>query len=136
MIRIPLAAALAAATLAACAASPEPTPPTAVAEVTGNVLWRERIMLPPSTVKIQLLDVSLMDAPAKVIAEQTVEDVRTPPVAFKLTFDPKAIQPNNRYTVSARVETEGQLRFISDTHNPVITNGVKDVEVVVVGVQR
>lgn len=132
MIRTTLAIALAAA-VSGCAATPseKPTTPT-VAEITGTVLWRERIMLPPSTVKIQLLDVSLMDAPARVLAEQTVEGVRTPPVAFKLTFDPKNIQPNHRYTVSARVEVDGKLRFISDTHTPVITNGVKDVEVLVV----
>ncbi len=138
MIRTTIAIALA-ASVSACAASPESKPkPTspAVAEVTGTLIWRERILLPPSKVTIQLLDVSLMDAPSKVIAEQVVEDVRSPPVAFKLAFDPKKIEPHARYTVSARVETDGQLRFITDTHNAVITNGVKNLEIVAVGVQR
>jgi putative lipoprotein len=46
----------------------------ASAKVTGEVLYRERIALPPSAiVNVQLEDVSLADAPSVVIAEQQID---------------------------------------------------------------
>src|SRR5258708_34753519 len=42
--------------------------------VTGTVTYRQRIALPrQAVVQVQLLDVSKADAPAIVIAEQTIE---------------------------------------------------------------
>ena len=62
---------LAALTIAGCA-SMQP-PPAPKAQVTGSVLYRERIMLPPTaTVTVTLADTSLMDAPAKVIDTQVL----------------------------------------------------------------
>ncbi|MBI1685523.1 YbaY family lipoprotein [Caulobacter hibisci] len=123
------------AALPGCASAPAPP---AAASVTGTVVWRERILLPPTTrVIVRLQDVSLADAPAKVLAEDVLEGVHAPPAAFKLAYDPKAIVPNHRYSVSARVEVEGQLRFINDTHIAVINDGpVSGVEVLVKGVGR
>jgi putative lipoprotein len=126
---------LALAALPGCASTPPGASPAAV---TGTVVWRERIMLPPNTKTIvRLQDVSLADAPAKVLAEDVIDGTRAPPVAFKLAYDPAQIVPNHRYSVSARVEVEGQLRFINDTHIAVINDGpTKDVEVLVKGVGR
>ena len=122
--------------LAGCASAPSvaPTGPSSAA-VTGQVVWRERIMLPPQTkVIVRLQDVSLADAPAKVIAEAVIP-AQIPPVAFSLGYDPAQIPPSARISVSARVEVDGQLRFISDTHIPVINGGpTQDVEVLVKGV--
>jgi putative lipoprotein len=126
---------LALAALPNCASTP---PAAGPATVTGTVVWRERIMLPPNTKTIvRLQDVSLADAPAKVLAEDVIDGTRAPPVAFKLVYDPAQIVPNHRYSVSARVEVDGQLRFINDTHIAVINDGpTKDVEVLVKGVGR
>ncbi|MEH0196693.1 YbaY family lipoprotein [Caulobacter sp. CCNWLY153] len=126
---------LALAALPGCASTP---PAAGPAVVTGTVVWRERIMLPPNTKTIvRLQDVSLADAPAKVLAEDVIDATRAPPVAFKLAYDPAQIVPNHRYSVSARVEVDGQLRFINDTHIAVINDGpTKDVEVLVKGVGR
>ncbi|MBO9708404.1 MAG: YbaY family lipoprotein [Caulobacter sp.] len=122
--------------LAGCAATPpaRPTGPSSAA-VTGQVVWRERIMLPPQTkVIVRLQDVSLADAPAKVISEAVIP-AQAPPVAFSLGYGPAQISPRARYAVSARVEVDGQLRFINDTHIAVINDGpTKDVEVLVKGV--
>lgn len=126
---------LAALTLAGCA-SMEPTP-AAKAQVTGSVLYRERIMLPPTaTVTVTLADTSLMDAPAKVIDTQVITG-GSPPYKFALSYDPAKIVPNHTYSVSARIEVDGKLRFITDTHTPVITRGAPThVEMIAVGVPQ
>jgi putative lipoprotein len=133
----PLAPALLALTLLAGCAGASSAPPTgpSSAAVTGQVVWRERIMLPPQTkVIVRLQDVSLADAPAKVLAEAVIP-AQTPPVAFSLGYDPSQVSPSARVTVSARVEVDGRLRFINDTSIPVINGGpTQDVEVLVKGI--
>jgi putative lipoprotein len=133
----PLAPALLALTLLAGCAGASSAPPASPssAAVTGQVVWRERIMLPPQTkVIVRLQDVSLADAPAKIISEAVIP-AQTPPVAFSLGYDPAQIPPTARIAVSARVEVDGQLRFINDTHVAVINGGpTQDVEVLVKGV--
>lgn len=55
----------------------------------GEVLYRERIALPPNAVvSVQLADVSLADAPAAIVGEQTVEPAGQVPVKFAIRFDP------------------------------------------------
>ncbi|WP_312160317.1 YbaY family lipoprotein [Phenylobacterium sp.] len=126
---------LAALALAGCA-SMEP-PPAAQAQVTGSVLYRERIMLPPTaTVTVTLADTSLMDAPAQVIDTQVITG-GSPPYRFALSYDPARIIANHTYSVSARIEVDGRLRFITDTHTPVITHGAPThVEMIAVGVPQ
>lgn len=126
---------LVALTLAGCASMEPPT--AAKAQVTGSVIFRERIMLPPTaTVTVTLADTSLMDAPAKVIDTQVLTG-GSPPYKFTLNFDPAKIVENHTYTVSARIEVDGKLRFITDTHTPVITRGAPThVEMVAVAVPQ
>lgn len=123
------------ALLAGCvSAPPAPSGPSAAA-VTGQVVWRERLLLPPQAkVIVRLQDVSLADAPARLVAEAVIP-AQTPPVAFSLGYDPAQVSPSARYAVSARVEVDGRLRFINDTAVPVINGGpTSDVEVLVKGV--
>ena len=126
---------LAALALAGCASMEPPT--AAKAQVTGSVLYRERIMLPPTaTVTVTLADTSLMDAPAQVIDTQVITG-GSPPYKFALSYDPAKIVPKHTYSVSARIEVDGKLRFITDTHTPVITNGAPHhVEMIAVGVPQ
>ncbi|NMU26748.1 lipo-like protein, partial [Vibrio parahaemolyticus] len=78
------------------------------------VAYRERIALPPNAVvTIALEDVSLADAPAKVLAKQTFEtEGKQVPLSFELSYDSNEIKPNHRYSVRARIEVDGKLRFI------------------------
>lgn len=124
--------ALAALILAGCA-SPAPRE---TAEVTGQVIYRERMLLPPNArVTVVLADTSLMDAPARTLASQVIEGQTAPPFKFALAYDPAAIDPRNVYSMSARIEVDGKLRFITDTHTPVITHGAPTrVEMIAVGV--
>ncbi|MFV8419860.1 YbaY family lipoprotein [Vibrio parahaemolyticus] len=89
--------------------------------ITGTVAYRERIALPPNAVvTVTLEDVSLADAPSKLLAKQTFEtEGKQVPLSFKLSYDSNEIKPNHTYSVRARID---KLRFISDTHNGVITD--------------
>ncbi|MBC6983082.1 YbaY family lipoprotein [Caulobacter sp. 17J80-11] len=125
--------ALCAFLLAACASPEKPAPATASA-VTGTVTYRERILLPPtSTLTVRLEDVSLADAPAKTLAEQTrVIGPTAPPYSFRLKYEPGWIEPNHTYAVRAEIhDPEGALRFTTTTRHAVLTQGApSDVEIV------
>jgi putative lipoprotein len=119
----------------ACANSgstPAPNP-AGVATVTGSVMYRERMALPPGAkVTVRLQDVSRADAPAEVLAEQVIEPTTQVPIPFVLRYDPARIDARHRYGVSARIEVDGKLWFVSDTYNGVLTQGAPaEVEVVV-----
>jgi putative lipoprotein len=100
-------------------------PRTPSATVTGDVRPPERMAVPPDAiVEVQLLDVSRADAPAIVLARQDIRArARQAPFRFVLPYDPGAVRPDHRYTVSARIRTTDRLLFVSDTHNAVLTDG-------------
>lgn len=114
------------------ASTPAPSPAGA-ATVTGSVMYRERLALPPGAkVTVRLQDVSRADAPAEVLAEQVIVPTTQVPIPFALRYDPARIDARHRYSVSARIEVDGKLWFVSDTHNGVLTQGAPaEVEVVV-----
>ncbi|TPL79556.1 YbaY family lipoprotein [Mesorhizobium sp. B2-3-12] len=88
--------------------------------VSGEVIYRERIALPPSAMlSVQLADVSLADAPAKIIGEQTVKPAGQVPISFEIKFDPSLIQPRMTYALQARIVVDGRLMFISDMRHQV-----------------
>ena len=92
----------------------------------GTVSYRERMALPPTAqVEVTLADVSLMDAPASVIARQSfTADGRQVPFAFSLTVDQRRLDPRHSYAVAARItDASGKLMFITDTRNSVAFDG-------------
>lgn len=96
------------------------------ATLTGEVTYLPRIALPPdAVVRVQLRDVSRSDVLAKTIAEQTVStEGRQVPIPFALSYDPDRIQLNRRYAVRAEIrESNGTLRWVSDTVHPALTQG-------------
>lgn len=95
------------------------------ASVTGTVTYLQKIALPPTAVvEVKLQDVSLQDAPAVTIAQQTISlENRQVPVPFTLLYDPTQIDPRRTYAVQVRILVGGQLRFINTSAYPVITNG-------------
>jgi uncharacterized lipoprotein YbaY/heat shock protein HslJ len=114
-----LALLLGAAVLGGCGSS-EPETGT----VSGKLEYRERIMLTPEAVAtVTLEDVSLADAPAKVIARQEIANPGAPPIAFALEYPLDAIDERMTYSVRAQIHDRGRLLFTSDTHAPVLTRG-------------
>ena len=64
--------------------------------ITGEVIYRERIALPPNAVlTVELADVSLADAPAAVIAKQKIDPAGQVPIKFEIEVDPAVVQPKH-----------------------------------------
>jgi hypothetical protein len=97
----------------------------AAATVTGTISYRQRIALPPDArLVISLENVSLADASADVIADKVIETAgQQVPIPFTLTYNPADIQARDRYAVRAQIFYGEVLRWTSDTHYPVITQG-------------
>ncbi|MBN9218746.1 MAG: YbaY family lipoprotein [Mesorhizobium sp.] len=88
--------------------------------VRGEVVYRERIALPPSAVlSVQLADVSLADAPARIIGEQKIKPAGQVPISFEIKFDPSVIRPQMTYALQARITVDDRLMFISDVRHQV-----------------
>ena len=105
--------------LAACSSAQTPT-----ASLDGEVFYLQRIALPPSaTLSVSLQDVSLADAPAVVLAQQSGQINGQVPLPFKLSYQPDQIQPGHRYAVSARIEEGGRLLFINTEQYSVRLDG-------------
>lgn len=110
----------------------------AMAQVTGTVSYRERMaVLPGAVIKVQLLDVSRVDAPASVVGEQVIKvDGRQVPLPFAIPYDASRVVPRNTYAVRAWLEDpEGRMRFTTDQRYAVITHGAPThVDLVMKGV--
>ncbi len=108
------------------------------AAVTGTVTYLQRIALPEGAViRVTLQDVSLQDVAATLISEQVIVTTgEQVPIAFTLPYDPAQIDDRFTYSVSARIEIDGKLSWISNTMTPVISRGAptSDVEVMLVQV--
>jgi uncharacterized lipoprotein YbaY/heat shock protein HslJ len=111
--------------------------PPAVATVSGTVAYRERIALSPEAeLEVILEDVSRQDVAATVIAQKTIRNPGQVPIAFELEYDPAEIIEAMSYNLRARIHDGGRLRFISDTHNPVLTRGGGDrIDIMLVAVR-
>ncbi|OLQ81477.1 lipoprotein-related protein [Photobacterium proteolyticum] len=92
--------------------------------VDGSLTYKERVALPNNArITVTLSDVSKMDVPAEVISSQAfLSEGKQVPLDFQLNFMKEEIKPNHTYSVSARIEVNGKLMFITDTSNPVITD--------------
>ena len=121
---------------AACQSDPEPTDATwhvssgldHDASVSGTVSYRERLALTPgATLIVELRDVSLADAPAPLIASQTISGPGQVPIKFEVKYNRQDIDARSRYSITARiVESDDRLAFINDTAYEVITLGNPD----------
>ncbi len=124
--------------LLAAACQGDPTPSNATweapsgrdpnASVTGSVSYRERLGLTPgAALVVELRDVSYADAPAPLIARQTISGPGQVPIKFEVRYNRQDINPQNTYGLSARiVESDGRLAFTNDTAYDVITRGNPD----------
>ncbi|MGY2277352.1 YbaY family lipoprotein [Pseudomonas monsensis] len=110
----------AAALLSAC----QSTTPAGKVGLDGEVFYLPRIALPPSaTLSVSLQDVSLADAPAVVLDEQKGPVKGQVPLPFHLSYDPAQVKPGHRYSVSARIEVNGELMFITTENHAVQLDG-------------
>lgn len=101
--------------------------------LTGTVLYRERIALPPSAVlTVRLLDITKSEAPEVVLAERSISNPGNPPMAFSLPYPFGGIVASRRYAIEARIEVEGRLRFFSaEPHEVTPQNAAHEHEILV-----
>lgn len=101
----------------------------------GKVHYLEKRGLSPnSTLYVFLEDVSLADAPARELARCVVDNAETAGLNFELVFAAASVIAGHTYAISARIETNGQLIFITTSHNGVQLDG-KDLQPLEVLVQ-
>ena len=98
MIRRAVSALGALALAAACAS------PAGPGRVTGSLAYRERIALPEgAVVRVMLVDISLIDAPERVLTEREIRLAGQVPIAFALDVPPGQIERERRYGVRATI---------------------------------
>jgi heat shock protein HslJ len=70
-----------------------------------------------ANLEVIIEDVSRADTRAEVIARTLVADARQLPARFSIDYPVERILPGHRYNVRGRIEQQGRLLFISDTHH-------------------
>lgn len=92
----------------------------AASTITGSVLYRPRVALPPgSIVRVRLEDVSREDiAPVSVAESETVTSGEQVPIPFALAVDTSALDPRARYAFHATIEVDGLISFTTKTFQP------------------
>jgi putative lipoprotein len=108
-----------------CAAQAASSSGQASPMITGTVMYRVRMALPPNAaIDVRLEDVSRADAPAAVVAENIfAASGKQVPIPYQLPYSTNDIQPGHRYQVRAQITVEDKLLFVTTTAYPVITNG-------------
>ncbi|MCO8166339.1 YbaY family lipoprotein [Pseudomonas sp. 21LCFQ02] len=108
------------ALLSACSAMHKP----GIASLEGEVFYLQRSALPPAaTLSVSLQDVSRADAPATTLAQYNTPINTQVPLPFHLQYDPAQVTPGHSYAVSARIEADGRLLFISTERHSVNLDG-------------
>jgi putative lipoprotein len=88
------------------------------ARLQGLATYGEPIELPEdATLDVIIEDVSRADAPADVISRTTVHKPGGLPIPFAIDYAIDRIRPGHRYNVRGRIEQQGRLLFVSDTHH-------------------
>lgn len=129
-----------AAVLAACSSAPEAGADASAEQiqVQVSVAYRERIMLTPGhVISVRVEDVSLADAPARVLAEvRRPLESRAPPFVVTVQVPADEVDPRHTYAVRAEIrDPDGALRFTTDIRHVVLTQGARNqADIVLVAV--
>lgn len=99
--------------------------------VKGSLSYRQRIALPPGSVaQVTIIDVSIADRPAEVLASQTLAlGTRQVPISFEIVVDRSRLKPNHRYALrSTIVDAEDVLLWTTaSAHSVEIGSPVSDL---------
>lgn len=98
----------------------------------GSVGLKAPLKLPLATtlVRVRLLDDNgQADAPARLLAEQTLEKPKAFPLAFSLCYDKHAIQSGGSYSLQAQVYVDGELRLQNTSRVNAFSSGMPQLQV-------
>lgn len=106
--------------------------------VSGEVMYRERIALPPgSVVTIELQEMSVETQSVSVLAEETITtNGANVPIPFTVQYDVAAINEQSDYVLSVRIKNGEVISFATIDPYPVITKGNRETGVVVMLTQQ
>lgn len=91
--------------------------------------YRARIAVPPGAeLLVELLDVSLADAPSALIAAKRVAIDRVP-TTVELTYDDAVIDEQMTYVISAQLLTDRRTMFRTTQEYPVLTHGAPSEDI-------
>ena len=98
---------------------------TGSAMITGTITYQVRMALSPdAAIDVRLDDISVADAPAKLVAENIFTALgQQLPIPFQLPYSPQDIQPSHRYAIRARITLAENLLFTTTKIYPVLKNG-------------
>jgi uncharacterized lipoprotein YbaY len=87
----------------------------------GTVTYRQRSALPAgAVVTVEFVDISRADAPATVMASQTIKTQgEQVPIPFFLSPIPGKLDPKRRYGVRATITVAGTLKFTTANAQPI-----------------
>jgi putative lipoprotein len=116
-------------------ATPPPSDqmPSTATQVTGSVIYRERIGLTPAAVvQVEVVELTQEGSPGTVIAQQTIQSPGQVPIPFTVAINPQRVRADATYVVNARI-TDGGRVFSTAAPVPVLTQGARnsDVQVLV-----
>lgn len=109
---------VAAVALVGCHHKPKPRP-----AVTGTLNYDKFVVTPGCSIEVRLDDVTVTNTPEFSLARQYIDPRESSPIPFTLHYEPKSIDPAHKYAVSARINCGAELRMISDSSVPVLTQG-------------
>lgn len=86
----------------------------------GAVDYPETVVVQVGSVlEVELIDLSKVDAKAKVIAKTSHKTTGIRPISYSLKYDDKQLKPKGSYALQARVTSNGELLLITTTQHPV-----------------
>jgi putative lipoprotein len=110
---------------------------TSAPALTGTIIYRERIALPPdSTAEVVLEDISIADRPAVEIARATIAPAGQVPIPFELSYAPERIEADHRYGVRAAILWRSGARMFESADHHAALDGVTPNEGMSILVQR
>lgn len=100
--------------------------------LSGRVVYRERILLPPGAlVEVRLVDVSKADARAITIARTRFAAEGRNPLPFVISFDRAKILPGHSYAVAAQITDGERVLFRSTRRHPLPPGAHGSIDILV-----
>lgn len=92
--------------------------------ISGEVRFAREVDLPEGAViTVQLLDITLADAPSVELGLDVIEDADRLPARFRIEYDRDLIVSGNEYSLSADIRLGDDLLYVNDTVHLVLTGG-------------
>lgn len=95
--------------------------------LSGTITWEADATLEDGAiVNVWLQEVAPLSVVANVLARQVIKRQYEKPIAFRLKYDARKIQPDGRYYVLVKIYQGDRTRFINVARYPVINEGCTD----------